>query len=253
MQLSSIVLSTLMGAGVSAQLLPTFVPEEVSTNFKLRAVVDPVDANRTGANVFHNWLVGVAGHSNRCYKELTLQKPEEHDNTTFWFESERQLIHSAQSPNTSFSFGMKTFLDTNQLTLACGHPTPHIGVNMDGTAPVLQYALDGLKPVGRWLACENFGSFDLLYQQPTHPANLQDNCVPVKLFSECAEGDEHGLSDVSVCCKVTHDGMCGMPPQENKSADEDKSVQEDKTAQDNKPVQQDKPTAEDRHYAGHGN
>lgn len=233
MQLSSIVLYTLMGAGTSAQLVPVSVPEDLSTNFKLRAIVDRADRHRDGAKVIHNWLVGVAGGPNRCYKELVLQKPAEHDGTTFWFESERQLIHSAQFFNTSFSFGMRDAMGTKQVALACGYETSHIGVGIDGKVPILQHALDGVTASGRWVVCNRTGLFDLYYQEEGSTELIASHqCVPVKLFSECAEGDEHGLSDVSVCCKTTHDGICGMPPHNNRPAEGKPAKKDDPTKKD---------------------
>lgn len=209
-----------MRAGASAQLVPVSVPEDLSTNFKLRAIVDRVDRHREGANVIHNRLVGVAGGPNRCYKELVVQKPAEHDGTTFWFESERQLIHSAQFFNTSISFGMKDAMGTKQLSLSCGFEMSHIGVGIDGKGPILQHAPDGVKSSGRWVVCNRIGPYSLYYQEEgSTELTASHECVPVKLFSECAKGDEHRLSDVSVCCKTTRGGICGIPPQKNRPAE----------------------------------
>lgn len=192
--------------GTLAQLVPPTSQLDVAPGFTLRAYVRVRNRHQLGHKIY-NWQVSV--RQDGCDQVLQLVPPsQERAPTVFWYSSEQSVIRASVEHGVPSSLFIQpdNGHGTRDVQLSCNNVTSPIGVGVVDGRPTLQYQ-DAQFDKARFVACEDGERVKVGYQ--VEPASAQySGCVPIELTAECAQGKDHGLTDVAVCCASTKSGEC---------------------------------------------
>ncbi|CEJ89770.1 hypothetical protein VHEMI05596 [[Torrubiella] hemipterigena] len=180
---------------------------DVATDFTLRAYVEVRNRHEFGRRIY-NWQVYI--RPDGCGQGLQLVPPSQGlGPTVFWYDGEQSVIRAAGEHGVPAALLIQQEIKhgVRDVQLSCSNSSSPMGIGVVDGLPMVQYQEAKASRSARIMACQDGDDVKVGYR-PKATSPLPDVCAEIQLTAECVQGQDHGLSDIALCCGSTKNGQC---------------------------------------------